>query len=132
MAAVTSECGLAPPGETAAARRQRRIEAFHPDYRMQGKPRTPPATLARAREIARGHGLRHVYTGNVHDEDGGSTWCHACGARVIGRDWYVLTDWQLDAKGACRRCGARCAGVFEEKPGTWGARREPVRLADFA
>ena len=106
--------------------------AFHPDYRMLDKPRTPPATLTRARAIARSYGIHYVYTGNVHDEAGGSTYCHACGERVIGRDWYVITDWRLDSAGRCRRCGARCAGVFEAEPGAWGARREPVRLADFA
>jgi pyruvate formate lyase activating enzyme len=108
------------------------FSAFHPDYRMLEKPPTPPATLARARQIARSHGLRYVYTGNVHDEEGQSTWCHACGEKLIGRDWYVLTAWGLDANGCCRQCGARCAGVFESRPGAWGARRQPVRLADFA
>ena len=108
------------------------FSAFHPDYRMLEKPPTPPATLARAREIARSHGLRYVYTGNVHDEEGQSTFCHACGAKLIGRDWYVLTAWGLDESGACQKCGARCAGVFEAKAGSWGARRQPVRLADFA
>jgi pyruvate formate lyase activating enzyme len=106
--------------------------AFHPDYRMMDTPATPPGTLTRAREIARGHGLRYVYTGNVHDEDGGSTYCHACGARLIGRDWYVITAWNLDDDGRCRDCGTPCAGVFEGPAGDWGARRQPVRLADYA
>ena len=106
--------------------------AFHPDYRMLDKPNTPPGSLTRAREIARGYGLRYVYTGNVHDEVGGSTPCHECGQLVIVRDWYVLTDWRLDERGRCLGCGAQCAGVFDGPPGGWGARRLPVRLADFA
>jgi pyruvate formate lyase activating enzyme len=105
--------------------------AFHPDFKMMDKPRTPASTLTRARAIARRHGLRYVYTGNVHDEEGQSTVCHACGETLIGRDWYTLTAWNLDAAGCCRSCGARCAGVFEAEPGAWGARRQPVRLADF-
>jgi pyruvate formate lyase activating enzyme len=105
--------------------------AFHPDYRMLETPPTPIATLARARAIALRHGLRYVYTGNVHDEAGQSTWCHSCRARLIGRDWYVITAWNLTADGRCRDCGTTCAGVFEAKPGTWGARRMPVRLAEF-
>ena len=67
--------------------------AFHPDWRMREHPPTPPATLTRARAIAMSHGLRYVYTGNVHDGAGGSTYCHACGALLIGRDWYELTGW---------------------------------------
>jgi pyruvate formate lyase activating enzyme len=106
--------------------------AFHPDYRMMDKPPTPAATLTRAREIAMRHGLHYVYTGNVHDERGGSTLCHACGETVIGRDWYVLTRWHLTDDGCCRSCGARCAGVFEGPPGDWGGKRMPVRLANFA
>ena len=106
--------------------------AFHPDYRMRDKGRTPLATLRRAREIAGRYGHRYLYTGNVHDEEGGSTVCHACGETLIGRDGYLLTAWRLDAAGACSSCGAACAGVFEVEPGRWGARRMPVRLADFA
>jgi pyruvate formate lyase activating enzyme len=102
--------------------------AFHPDYKMLDVASTPPSTLVRAREIGRAHGLRYVYTGNVHDEAGQSTYCHACGTRLIGRDWYEITAWQLTADGACAACGAKCAGVFEPRPGTWGQRRMPVSL----
>jgi pyruvate formate lyase activating enzyme len=107
------------------------FSAFHPDYRMLGRPPTPPATLARAREIARAHGLRYVYTGNVHDEAGQSTLCPGCGAVAIGRDWYQLTAWNLDGAGRCRSCGTAVPGVYEGRPGTWGARRRPVRLAEL-
>ena len=106
--------------------------AFHPDYRMVNKPATSPSTLTRAREIARRAGIRYVYTGNVRDTSGGSTWCHKCGKLLIERDWYVLGEWNLDAKACCRFCGAQCAGVFDKRPGNWGAKRVPVRLRDFA
>ena len=104
--------------------------AFHPDWKMMDYPSTPASTLTRAREIALKNGLHYVYTGNVHDEAGGSTYCHSCGHKLIGRDWYVITDWQLD-HGKCPKCGTACAGVFEEKPGDWGAKRLPVRLANW-
>jgi pyruvate formate lyase activating enzyme len=106
--------------------------AFHPDWKMRDRPPTPPATLSRARHLALESGLRYVYTGNVHDPEGGATYCHGCGQLLIGRDWYVLADWRLDAQGRCRACGTPCAGLFESQPGTWGARRLPVRLRDFA
>lgn len=108
------------------------FSAFHPDYRMRDKTRTPAETLHRAREIARGAGLRYVYTGNVHDEAGGSTLCHACGAVVIGRDWYEITRWNLDNTGACDSCGAACAGVFDGPPGDWGRKRQPVGVAEIS
>ncbi len=103
--------------------------AFHPDWKMMDRPHTPAATLTRAREIACSYGLRYVYTGNVHDRAGGSTVCHACGALLIERDWYELGAWNLDAEGRCASCGTRLPGVFEPRPGHWGARRQPVRLA---
>ncbi len=105
--------------------------AFHPAYKMMDVPPTPYETLARARRIAMRNGVRYAYTGNVADDEGGSTWCHQCGALLIGRRGYDLTHWGLDEHGACRECGAPCAGVFEAQPGTWGSRRLPVHLAEF-
>lgn len=102
--------------------------AFHPDFRMLDKPDTPPATLTRARGIAMANGLNYVYTGNVHDAEGGSTFCPSCKKLLIERDWYKLGEWHLDAQGCCAHCGAWVAGMFEDKPGTWGPRRQPVRL----
>jgi len=102
--------------------------AFHPDYKMREIPPTPPETLRRARKIAQRYGVRYAYTGNVHDTEGDSTWCHRCGQRLIGRDWYELTGWNLDERGCCSRCGTPCPGRFEAKPGTWGAKRLLVRL----
>ena len=106
--------------------------AFHPDWKMLDVRSTPASTLARARKIAMANGVRYAYTGNVHDEEGASTYCHGCGATLIGRDWYEITAWNLDENGRCRQCGAACPGVFEPRPGTWGAHRQPVRLNDFA
>ena len=102
--------------------------AFHPDYKMLDKPCTPPEKLTRAREIALSKGLRYVYTGNVHDRNGSSTWCPGCGQPLIERDWYVLGEWKLKGN-RCSFCGFEIAGHFEEKPGNWGARRLPVRLS---
>ena len=106
--------------------------AFHPDWKMMAIPSTPAETLTRVRQIALDNGIRYAYTGNVHDKSGESSYCHQCHDRVIGRDWYVLSEWRLDEKGCCKTCGTQCAGVFENKPGAWGARRLPVRLKSFA
>ena len=107
------------------------FSAFHPDWKMMDKTHTPSSTLTRARKIAMDNGLHYVYTGNVHDEKGASTYCSKCGTRLIGRDWYVITEWNLH-QGQCPNCGETCAGVFEEQPGTWGAQRMPVRLANYS
>jgi pyruvate formate lyase activating enzyme len=106
--------------------------AFHPDWKMQDIPVTSPESLSQAREIALANGVRYAYTGNVHDKDGQSTYCHGCGQCLIGRDWYTLSEWNLDAEGYCTRCGTRCAGVFDDHPGVWGARRQPVAMVEEA
>jgi pyruvate formate lyase activating enzyme len=104
------------------------FSAFHPDYKMTDLPNTPATTLNRARDIALKAGLHYVYTGNVHDETGGSTWCPGCGARLIGRDWHQITRWNLTAEGHCPHCNTRIAGLFEANPGNWGRKRVPVRF----
>jgi pyruvate formate lyase activating enzyme len=106
--------------------------AFHPDFKMMDTPGTPPATLVRAWDIARRNGLNHVYTGNVHDERHGSTYCPGCGARVIGRDWHKITAWALDDAGRCLGCGTAIPGRFEGPPGDWGRRRQRVMIGDEA
>jgi len=99
--------------------------AFHPDYKLLDRPPTPPETLARAREIAKSKGIHFVYTGNVHDSEGGSTWCPGCGNCLIERDWYRLGAFNIRG-GRCGFCGRSIAGCFEDAPGTWGPRRLPV------
>ena len=103
--------------------------AFHPDWKMLDHPPTPPATLSRARDIGLAQGLRYVYTGNVHDARGGSTWCCGCGALLIERDWYQLGHWGLDGQGNCASCQTPLAGVFDPSPGDWGRKRLPVRIS---
>jgi len=107
------------------------FSAFHPDWKMMDVPPTPKQTLIRARDIALQNGVHYAYTGNVHNAAGDSTYCHHCGELLIGRDWYVLTDWRLTADGKCTACGTPCAGLFEAGHGHWGARRQPVQLHNF-
>jgi pyruvate formate lyase activating enzyme len=103
--------------------------AFHPDYKMTDTPPTPPATLTRAREIARAHGLRHVYTGNVHDRAGGTTSCSGCGASLIERDWHAIVRYDLGGDGRCPHCDTALAGRFAPYRAGFGRRRIPVRVA---
>lgn len=101
---------------------------FHPDWKMRDKPVTPSQTAHLARQIALAQGVRYAYVGNIHDKAGSSTYCHQCGAMLIGRDVYDLSEWALDAHGCCRSCGTTCAGVFKTQPGHWGERCLPVSI----
>jgi len=104
------------------------FSAFHPDWKMRDVPPTPLSTLLLAYDIAKKAGLQHVYVGNVHDKKHSSTYCANCGHQLIGRDWYELSDWNLDENGACMKCGEICAGRFHRQPGHWGRQRQSVSL----
>lgn len=104
------------------------FSAFHPDFKMLDKAPTSPEILVKARDIAMKAGVRYAYVGNVHNRDADSTWCHHCGELLIERDWYELGRWNLTADACCVACGTKLAGVFEAKPGHWGANRLPVRM----
>ena len=103
--------------------------AFHPDYKMTDLPATPLATLQKARDIALGKGLHHVYTGNVHDTDGGTTRCTGCGRAVIVRDWHRILRYELDDAGRCKHCAQALSGRFGHFDHAFGPRRIPVHLA---
>lgn len=104
------------------------FSAFHPDWKMQDTPRTPTDTLLKARSIALANGIHYAYIGNAHDKAADSTYCHHCGKLLIGRDWYELSEWKLDANGVCFNCHTQCAGYFDPKPGHWGAKRQTVDI----
>jgi pyruvate formate lyase activating enzyme len=106
--------------------------AFHPDYKLTDIAHTPAATLTRARKIALAQGLRYVYTGNVHDADGGTTFCPGCGEALIVRDWYDILSYALTPEGRCMRCDAAVPGRYERFHRPWGRRRVGVRLATAA
>ncbi|MBF0429095.1 MAG: AmmeMemoRadiSam system radical SAM enzyme [Magnetococcales bacterium] len=104
------------------------FSAFHPDWKMRDLPRTPVETLFKARRIAMANGVHYVFTGNVMDPQGGSTWCHRCGRRLIERTGYTLGQWILTQEGCCPDCGVKIPGRFAATPGQWGARRTPIRI----
>ncbi len=104
------------------------LTAFFPCYKMKDHPAMPPEHLMRARKIALHSGLRHVYTGNIDDTHGQTTYCHSCKKELILRDGYEIRKWNFEGKGLCSSCGTACAGIFEEKHGDWGAKRLQIQL----
>jgi pyruvate formate lyase activating enzyme len=105
------------------------FSAFHPDWKMQDIPATPPETLTRARRIGMEAGLHYVYTGNVHDPDGGTTYCPGCHQPLIERDWYAIPAYSLTDDGHCPHCGTAVAGRFSPFQGAFGPRRTPIHIA---
>ncbi len=107
------------------------FSAFHPDFKVTDRQPTPPLTLIAAHETARRAGLRYVYTGNIHDPEHQGTRCPGCRRIVIQRNGYILGTYDIRG-GRCRHCNEPIAGRFDDVPGNWGGRRQPVRIADYA
>jgi pyruvate formate lyase activating enzyme len=85
--------------------------AFHPDFKLQDKPPTPPETLHRARKIALDAGLHYVYEGNIFSE-GANTNCPSCGRLLIRRSWHNVLENNLK-NGDCPSCGLMIPGVWQ-------------------
>jgi len=107
------------------------LTAFHPDFEMFNRPATPRSTMLMAHEVAREAGLNYVYTGNIRDPEHQGTFCPSCEKPVIGRDGYQLSEYHI-RDGRCAHCGAAIAGRFDDAPGNWGGRRQPVRIGAYA
>ena len=103
--------------------------AFHPAWKMNDLPRTPTSTLCHARQLAIDAGLRYVYTGNVHDSEGRTTFCPTCAAALIERDGYAIDRYELPDDASCPYCQTLIAGHFGNFDRPFGAKRIPVRLA---
>ncbi len=104
------------------------FSAFHPDHKMPDVPATPAATLVRARNIARATGLHYVYTGNVHQEQGDTTYCPACQSALVVRDWYQIKQYRLTPGGHCPDCGTAIGGRFGAQAGSFGRKRIPISI----
>ncbi len=102
--------------------------AFHPDFKMMDIPPTPATTLQRARQIALDAGLHYVYTGNIHDTEGGTTYCPSCRAALIVRDWHEIVSYDVTPDGECPHCATPVVGAFETFHGQFGRRRIPVAI----
>jgi pyruvate formate lyase activating enzyme len=86
--------------------------AFHPDFKLRDKPRTPPESLHRARDLAMSMGLKFVYEGNIYS-DGAHTICPGCHKVIVRRSWHdVLTNKLYEGK--CAHCGTKIPGVFTQ------------------
>jgi pyruvate formate lyase activating enzyme len=83
---------------------------FHPAFKLQRLPPTPPEVLNQAYGIARESGLNYVFVGNLPGHDATDTTCPHCGQPVIQRRGYRILSNRLD-QGRCP-CGQAISGVW--------------------
>ena len=81
------------------------VTAFHPDYKMTDRERTPAEILLRAYSHGKKAGLSFVYGGNLPGKVNKteSTYCSKCNALVIERIGFQVVSNRLK-KGACPYC----------------------------
>ena len=87
--------------------------AFHPDFKLIDKIRTPESTLKMARNIALKAGINYCYLGNIYDRESQTTLCPQCHSSLIVRDWHSVLSNKMDGN-QCYNCGAQIAGVFKQ------------------
>ncbi len=88
------------------------LSRFFPAWRLAHLPCTPPETLSRAVRIASGNGLRHVYTGNVVDDENAATRCAECRAPLLIRNGWKLVENRLN-NGCCPSCKTPLYGIWK-------------------
>lgn len=88
------------------------FSAFYPCYKMLDVPRTPEETVKKAREIALKAGLNYVYTGNILDEEGSTTFCPKCKRPLVKRQGFYVLQNNIE-KGKCSFCKTGIAGMWE-------------------
>ena len=91
------------------------VTAFHPDYKMQDRGRTPVTTLLRAREHGKQAGLKFVYSGNVpgQAENAENTYCPECDKALVTRIGFRIRNNYLQ-DGCCPKCREPIAGRWSE------------------
>ena len=85
------------------------VTAFYPCYKLLDAPRTPAATLKRARHIGLNEGLRYVYEGNIPGSGGENTVCYNCGETLIERHGYSIGS-NIIKNSCCPKCGSHIDG----------------------
>lgn len=85
------------------------FSAFHPDYKMLDTPNTSLESLQRVKSIAKGFGIKHVYIGNVRNDN--STYCAKCNAQLIKREgFHSHIEYLEDSK--CSTCNESIKGIW--------------------
>jgi pyruvate formate lyase activating enzyme len=84
---------------------------FFPAYKLTSLPPTPIETLESAAHIADEEGLQYVYIGNCPGHERNSTFCPACGEKIIQRMHFSVIALDVE-RGKCRFCGHHIPGIW--------------------
>ncbi len=88
------------------------LSAFYPTYKMTDRDGTPALTLKNLRQIAIEMGLKYVYTGNILDLEGSTTFCPECKKPIIERLYYTKKRIKIKDN-RCAFCNSLIYGKFQ-------------------
>jgi len=86
--------------------------AFWPTYKLVHLHSTSIEKLRSARKMALKAGLNFVYTGNLPDEEGNSTFCPSCKKLLIKRIGLHISQNSI-INGKCKYCNEKIPGVWK-------------------
>ena len=90
------------------------VSRFFPKYQLRRVQATSQDTLRNLRKIAYDVGLNYVYLGNMPGDPAESTYCPACGMKVLKRHGPKVTNTGLDlGTGKCAKCGCKIPGIWQ-------------------
>jgi len=87
------------------------FSAFHPAHKLVELEPTSAETVKKARESAMKISLNYVYSGNILDAEGSTTYCPKCKEPVIRRSLFEVMENKV-VKGKCP-CGEKIAGAWD-------------------
>lgn len=97
--------------ENLGTRTPLHFTAFYPCYKLSHLSPTPIETLKKARKISLQEGLEYVYTGNIQDEEGDSTFCPKCRKILVRRRLFSIIENNLK-QGRCKYCNRKIDGFW--------------------
>lgn len=86
---------------------------FGPKYKLTNLPPTPEETIKKARSVCLEAGMKYVYTGNIEDETGSTTYCPASSQPVIKRLGYFIKENLINSEGKAQNCPETIPGVWQ-------------------
>jgi pyruvate formate lyase activating enzyme len=86
---------------------------FTPKYKLMDLSPTPEESVEKARQVCLDVGLKYVYTGNIPDEAGSTTYCPDNNEPVIKRFGFFVQENFLNSEGKASGCLTPIPGVWE-------------------
>ncbi len=86
---------------------------FWPQYKLLNLPPTAEESIKKARNVCLSTGVKFVYTGNIEDKEGSSTYCPDNNQVLITRQGFFLEKNFINKDGKSTLCPSTIPGVWQ-------------------